>query len=206
MNINYNIDININNSEHNLTDDVCKTFITSINNDINVENNSSENNKLINTDTNIFYDDKINYDYISDAFDESNISPYKEIIRYHCINGLNDYFKIKLKDLDPKIYNVDELFKNNSCKLVELINRWCWHQYNNPSHKDEVIPYVLDDNYDYERFVKDLNYILDIHGETHSVKITDAIIFELKKLISEYLFVEYSNFKLRENIQIKIIN
>jgi hypothetical protein len=208
MEIVHNTDTDINSLEYQINDDILKSFITSINNDKNInnnlENNSSENNKIINTETNILYDDKINYEYVSEAFDESKISPYKEIIRYHCINGLNDYFKIKLKDLDPKIYNVDELFKNNSCKLVELINRWCWHQYNNPSHKDEVIPYVLDDNYDYERFVKDLNYILDIHGEVHSVKITDTIILELKKLISEYLFVEYSNFKLRENIQIKI--
>ena len=54
-----------------------------------------------------------------------------------------------MKELDKNIYNTNELFKNNSCKLLELINRWCWHQYNNPTCIDFVIPYLKDNNYDY---------------------------------------------------------
>jgi hypothetical protein len=154
--------------------------------------------------TNITYNSCLNYDYIAHANDYTMPSPYKEIIRFHCINGLNNYFQFKLKELNPKIYNINELLKNSSCKLIELINRWCWHQYNNPMHQDYVIPYVLNNNYDYERFVDDLNYILEIHGTDNAIKINDSIIIELKKLIGDYLEVEYSNFKSRSNIDIKV--
>jgi hypothetical protein len=132
-------------------------------------------------------------------------SPYKEILRYHNINGLNEYFQMKLKELSHDKYNIYELFKNNSCKLIELINRWCWHQYSNKTCIDNVIPYVKDNNYDYGRFIDDLNYILNIYGTELAIKNNDKIIIELKKLISDYLEVEYFNYSQRTNVDLKII-
>lgn len=198
------------NNQHN-EENLIKHFIVSTNNEqiIPDEVLTTSDNQISNTNINIngdikYHDDKIEYIYTTLSDDKSIPSVYKEIIRYHCINGLNNYFQIKLKELNLNGYNTSELFKNNSCKLIELINRWCWHQYNNPTHVDEVIPYVSDNNYDYERFVNDLNYILEIYGLPNAVKINDKIIIELKHLISEYLTVEWSNFKSRENINLKV--
>ena len=44
---------------------------------------------------------------------------------------------------------------NNSFKLIELINRWCWHQYNSPTIKDDAIQDVNNEKYYYNRFVND---------------------------------------------------
>lgn len=166
---------------------------------------ANSDNMTIDSSNNNYYSDIINYDYTTSTKPCIQYpSPYKEIIRYNIVTGLNNYFQLKLKELPNKIYNTNELFKNNSCKLIELINRWCWHQYNIPTHMDEVIPYVSDNNYDYERFVDDLNYILEVHGTNNAIKIDDKIIMELKKLINEYLCVEYTKFKSRDNIQIKV--
>ena len=153
----------------------------------------------------IYNNELLNYNYISSAIDITKPSVYKEILRYHLINGLNNFFQIKLKELDAKIYDINELFKNNSCKLIELINRWCWHQYNNPTIQDYVIPYVKDGNYDYERFIDDLNYILNVHGTENAIKLDDNIIISLNKWISDYLEIEIFNYSARtNNINIKI--
>lgn len=166
---------------------------------------SSSDDELIVKKKNFTYNlDKITYNYSSSVNDDSKPSPYKEILRYHNINGLNEFFQIKLKKLDPTIYDTVELFKNNSCKLIELINRWCWHQYNNSEAKDYVIPYNENNNYDYERFIDDLNYILNVHGTPNAIKMEDNIIIELKKWISDYLYIEYNNYSSRKNIELKI--
>ena len=169
---------------------------------------SSDNDELIARKKNFTYNSEtIEYNYStsnSDVDDENRPSPYKEILRYHNINGLNEYFQIKLRELDPNIYDKNELFKNNSCKLIELINRWCWHQYNNPNAKDYVIPFVDNNDYDYERFVDDLNYILNVHGKESAIKMDDKIIIELKKWISSYLEIEYENYSSRKNIELKV--
>ena len=148
---------------------------------------------------------KLDYDYKTNTNDYSKPSPYKEIIRFHNINGLNNYFQLKLKELDKNIYNTNELFKNNSCKLLELINRWCWHQYNNPTCIDFVIPYLKDNNYDYMRFIDDLNYILGVHDTIDAIKITDKIICELRDSIRDYLHIEYLNYSSRDNIDIPVV-
>jgi hypothetical protein len=165
---------------------------------------SSENTDELSKDI-IYKNEVLNYNYISSAIDITKPSVYKEILRYHLINGLNNFFQIKLKELDSKIYDINELFKNNSCKLIELINRWCWHQYNNPTIQDYVIPYVKDNNYDYERFIDDLNYILNVHGTEYAIKLDDNIIISLNKWISNYLEIEIFNYSARtNNINIKI--
>ena len=136
---------------------------------------------------------------------KKTLSIYSEIRRYHIINGLNEYFQLKLNKLDKSKYNVNELFRNSSSKLIELINRWCWHQYNNSSCMDDVIPYVNDGKYDYTRFTDDLNYILDTYGKPNQIKIDDLIIVELKETINNYLKVEYYKFSNLETIKLNII-
>ena len=159
-------------------------------------------NNLKNKNT-IYNDEFLKYSYHNSTIDTNRPSPYKEIIRFININGLNDCFQMKLKELPSDIYDLNELFKNNSCKLIELINRWCWHQYNNPTSKDTVIPYVEND-YDYERFIDDLNYILNVHGTDKAIKITDKIIIDLKKIIFDYLYIQYTDFSSRKDQNLNI--
>ena len=130
---------------------------------------------------------------------------YKELMRYNTISGLNDNFKMKLNELPKDIYDTVELFKNNSCKLIELINRWCWHQYNNKTCCDNVIPYVADGKYEYDRFIEDLNYILKKNNNSKEISADDKIIQKLKEMVSNYLSIEIFNFKKKiENIQTKL--
>jgi hypothetical protein len=168
--------------------------------------NSSENEMdIVASGKDFLYNLEItDYSYFHPHNDNSKPSPYKEILRYHNINGLNECFQLKLKELDSSIYDVNELFKNDSCKLIELINRWCWHQYNSPNSVDYLIPYVSDNKYDYERFIDDLNYILNVHGSEHAIKSDDKIMIGLNKFVSDYLEIEYNNYSSRNNIDLKV--
>jgi hypothetical protein len=164
------------------------------------------NNERINESNQMLYTQSDeDYIYFTNNNDNSKPSPYREILRYININGLNECFQMKLKELPDEIYNVSELFKNNSCKLIELINRWCWHQYNNKTSVDDVIPYVENENYDYDRFIDDLNYILNVHGTEKAIKIDDNIIIELKKMVNGYLSIQYMDYLQRKNIELIII-
>ncbi len=155
------------------------------------------------------YENKIStetiiYDYSSKITDTSVPSVYKEILRYININGLNECFQMKLKELVSDKYDINELFKNNSCKLIELINRWCWHQYNNPTSIDNVVPYVTNETYDYDRFIDDLNYILNIYDKDYAIKSSDEVIIGLQKIVNVYLCVQYNDFSQRKDINISI--
>jgi len=155
------------------------------------------------------YENKIStetiiYDYSSKITDTSVPSVYKEILRYININGLNECFQMKLKELVSDKYDINELFKNNSCKLIELINRWCWHQYNNPTSIDNVVPYVTNESYDYDRFIDDLNYILNIYDKEYAIKSSDEVIIGLQKIVNVYLCVQYNDFSQRKDINISI--
>ena len=155
------------------------------------------------------YENKIStetiiYNYSSKITDTSVPSVYKEILRYININGLNECFQMKLKELVSDKYDINELFKNNSCKLIELINRWCWHQYNNPTSIDNVIPYVTNETYDYDRFIDDLNYILNIYDKEYGIKSSDEVIIGLQKIVNVYLCVQYNDFSQRKDINISI--
>lgn len=155
----------------------------------------------------IYNIDRIKYDYKSINSNDEIIQPsiYKEILRHITINGLNDCFQMKLKELHSEHYDINELFKNNSCKLIELINRWCWHQYNNPTIIDYVIPYVINEEYDYTRFIDDLNYILNIHNTEHAIKLDNPIILELQKIINNYLCIQYYDYSQRKDNMIDLI-
>jgi hypothetical protein len=176
-----------------------------------MNNNKNTDDKISSSDNDdyiiknyIYNNEIIEYQYISNAIDNSKPSLYKEILRYININGLNDCFQMKLKELNSDHYNINDIFKNNSSKLIELINRWCWHQYSNSTIKDYVIPYVENGKYDYDRFVDDLNYILNIHNTEHAIKTNNKIILELDKTISSYLYIQYHDFISRKNQELNI--
>lgn len=137
----------------------------------------------------------IDYDYkINEKFILIDINPIKEILRYNIINGLNSIFSLKIKDLDSNIYNINDLYKNNNNKLNELINKWCWHQYLNEKCLDVVIPYISDNSYEYKMIIYDFNYIFKTLDTENIITDNSLFIVELKKLISDYLFIEYHNF------------
>jgi len=143
--------------------------------------------------------DTNNVDYLN----INNISPYKEILRYHIITGLNKYFELQIKELDIINYNYNDLIKNNCSKLNELSIRWCWCQYNNNTIKDYVIPYVEDNNYKYSGFIKDINYILNLKDDKIITE-ESIIIIELKQVISFYLEIEYYIFSTRKDIDLTL--
>jgi hypothetical protein len=171
---------------------------------ININSNFDSEDQLDNKISKINNSESIIYNYNTSSIDESVPSVYKEILRYININGLKECFQMKLKELVSDKYDINELFKNNSCKLIELINRWCWHQYNNPTSIDNVIPYVTNELYDYDRFIDDLNYILNIHDKEYAIKLDNEIIIGLKKIVSDYLCIQYNDYSQRKDLNIAI--
>jgi len=174
----------------------------------NITTNSNSNfdseDQFDNKITKIYNTDIIIYNYSTNSKDDSVPSVYKEILRFINFNGLNECFQMKLKELVSDNYDINELFKNNSCKLIELINRWCWHQYNNPTNIDNVIPYVSNEQYDYDRFIDDLNYILNIHDKEYAIKSDNEIIIGLKKIVNDYLCIQYNDYSQRSDLAISI--
>ena len=146
-----------------------------------------------------FNKEKLLYIYSKKNYKSNNtISVYQEILRCNVITGLINIFTEETKKLNLPNFNV--LLKFN--KLSEIVQRWCWFQYNNEHCKDCVIPYINTNDYDYNMFIEAINYNLNVN-------ITDNDIIEFKKNISNYLYSKYKLFKklLKKNIQtILLIN
>ena len=137
--------------------------------------------------------DKLLYIYKKKSYNiNSIITVYQEILRYNFITGLIKLFITETKKLNLPKYNI--LLKYN--KLSEIVQRWCWFQYNNERCKDSVIPYIDTNEYDYSIFIENVNYILNVN-------ITENDICQLKKNISYYLYTSYKLFKkiLKKNNQ-----
>ena len=138
--------------------------------------------------------DKLLYVYSKKSYKlNTNITVYQEVLRYNFITGLIKLFITETKKLNLPNYSL--LLKYN--KLNEIIQKWCWFQYNNERCKDSVIPYVDTNEYDYSIYVGDINSILNIN-------IIENNIIELKKNISYYLYNSYKLFKklLKKNNKI----
>ena len=112
-----------------------------------------------------------------------NIGIYEELLRYKCIQKLTALFKKILSKM--VLDNFDILIKYQ--KLEDLIQRWCWFQYNNSTIKDSIIPYVENNNYDYKMLIEDIEY-------TTSVKLNDRHIKKLNKKIGTFLYNYYIKF------------
>ena len=140
-----------------------------------------------------FNKDKLLYIYSKKNYKSNHvISVYQEMLRCNFITGLINIFTEETKKLN--LHNFSILLKFN--KLSELVQRWCWFQYNNEYCKDSVIPYVKTNEYDYNMFIEAINYNLNVN-------ITDNDITELKKNISNYLYSKYKLFRklLKKNNQ-----
>ena len=131
-----------------------------------------------------FNKEKLLYIYSKKNYKLNNtISVYQEILRCNFITGLINIFTEETKKLNLPNFNI--LLKFN--KLSEIVQKWCWFQYNNEYCKDSVIPYVKTNEYDYNMFIGDIitNCNVDI---THDI-------IEFKKNISNYLYSKYKLFK-----------
>ena len=103
--------------------------------------------------------EKLEYDYTFKDIYTDDISIYKEILRYKVIQKIVKIFLIEMKKLN-KYTDITRLLKYN--KLIELVQKWCWLQYNDNT-QDYVIPYNIDDNYKFDEFISDINYILKLN-------------------------------------------
>jgi len=129
----------------------------------------------------------INYKYYTDntKYNQYNISLQLEISRYKIIQKLTNIFKshiIKFK----KSINIQKLLTHN--KLNEYIQRWCWLQYDNNTLKDIVIPYVKNEQYNFQDLVEFINYNLK-----SNISIDNPIIINLIKNVKLYLKNSYEN-------------
>ena len=144
---------------------------------------------------------KLEYKYNYNKVLNNKISIYNEILRYNIIINLIKLFTKEISKFKTIIsYNkFNKLFKYN--KLNELIQRWCWTQYNNTTILDDVIPCVSDENYNYDEFLEDFNYILNTN-----ITVEHVIIKSLKIKVKQYLnkyYKIYSNL-IKEQINLKL--
>ena len=106
-----------------------------------------------------------NYIYENKPIILKKPSIYKEIYMYKIINELKNIFNNYLKNISYEYISLKKILEKNTSnsKIDELIQRWCWHQYNLPDSLHNVIPYIKSGNYDWERFIYDLKYITDMN-------------------------------------------
>lgn len=128
---------------------------------------------------------------------EINISIYRELVRYKIIQKLIKIFIIYVKKLNESYkINLIKLFKYN--KIYELIQSWCWTQYDNNT-EDSTIPYLKNDDYNFNNFVDTVNFLLKT-----KLSYNNSVFVLLKKNVSKYLKKSYQNFKNLANINIPL--
>ena len=138
---------------------------------------------------------KLEYIYNYQDINIESISIYKEILRYKIIQKLVKIFSNFLQRL-KKYTNITILFKYN--RMIELVQRWCWDQYNENTI-DTVIPYNIDNNYNFNNMYYDINYIL-----RKKISDKDNIYILLEKKIKKYLKKSYDNFKRKKDRDIEL--
>jgi hypothetical protein len=139
----------------------------------------------------------IEYKYIPHNLKIYDISIYKEILRSIIINKLINIFVNHINKFRGKIKNINKIFKYN--KLEETCQKWCWLQYNNPTIKDSIIPYVENENYDFDEFIENFNYILN-----ENITLNHPIIKELILNIKQFLKKNFINFKESQDINLNL--
>lgn len=127
----------------------------------------------------------IPYDFVVNTkSDFPKVSVHTEFLRKECIDELTNVFIQSLELLNTIVSKnkLIKLFKYN--KINEMVQKWCWHQYNNKTCQDAVIPYVTNNKYVFSNFFEDINYILssDIE-ESHPifVQLIDNVISFLEQ-------------------------
>lgn len=100
----------------------------------------------------------LDYIYEIGEIDKSKfkISIYREFLRYNIIRKIIKIFTIHLKKLKLKYkLNLKNFIK---IKLIPYVQIWCWKQYENNSIADVVIPYLEDENYNFDEYIESINY------------------------------------------------
>jgi len=133
----------------------------------------------------------IEYKYISHNLKIYDISIYKEINRSIIINKLINIFINHINKFKGIIKNIDKIFKYN--KIIENCQKWCWVQYNNPTIKDSIIPYVENEIYDFNEFIENFNYTLN-ENITLEHPIINNLILDIKLFLKKS-FINFSNIK-----------
>ena len=112
-----------------------------------------------------------------------------EILRSRIINNLIKLFTIEISKFKTiiKANVLNKIFKYN--KLNDLVQKWCWMQYYNKNLLDDVIPYVTDNKYYFDDFLKDFNYILNTN-----IDLSNNIIKKLKQKVISFLYKSHSTF------------
>lgn len=133
---------------------------------------------------------------------------YKELLRKKIIDNLIKIFINEIKKLKTihKNINLYNILKYN--KINELIQKWCWLQYYNNTICDVVIPYVLNEKYNYDNLINDINYILNL-----KINYDNKIIINLNNKVKKYLKSSYNKYlklisdtkNLNKNIKILLI-
>jgi len=139
----------------------------------------------------------IPYKYISHNLKIYDISIYKEIIRSIIINKLINIFIIHINKFKGIIKNINKIFKYN--KIIENCQKWCWVQYNNPTIKDSIIPYVENENYDFDEFISNFNYTLNVN-----ITLQHPIIKKLILNIKSFLKKSFIYFNKIKDINLNI--
>lgn len=126
----------------------------------------------------------------------SKISIYNELSRYNIIKKLIKEFLINLLNLNNKLKFLNNIkFKFFKKKIIEYVQIWCWTQYSNPTIKDSVIPYVSNENYNFDVFLEALNYMLK----------TNLILDDIKDLINNIKILLKKEYLIYIKKQDKII-
>ena len=146
-------------------------------------------------------DYKYNINIKSKKNDE--ISIINEILREKIIHNLIKIFNNNINNFNSIINHnkLYKIFKYN--KLDELVQRWCWLQYYNINSVDNVIPYITNNNYNYNDFINNFNYILKLNKKENN-----KIIINLKKNILNYLkkiYLLYINLLNNEKKNISLL-
>jgi len=158
----------------------------------------------------------IPYNYIehNTILETEDINISKEILRYEIIKKLIKIFTDTIRTF--KIKNLGLIFKYN--KLEDYVHKWCWLQYdNNDKKQDSVIPYLENENYNFNEFIEDFNYLmrknngkLDLEDNGIKQLIENVKLF-LKKSYLDLINTKYIDLKLEkirdeENVILKCIN
>jgi len=156
--------------------------------------------RFTNIPNNNFDDKKIIYNIVPYNYIEHNnnsnlsISIHKEILRSIIIKKLIKIFTDTIRTF--RIKNLGLIFKYN--KLEDYVHKWCWRQYENENIKDVVIPYIENETYDFDEFIKEFNYTMK------KANITKESIESLIKNVKHLLKKSYLDFINTKNENINI--
>ena len=121
-----------------------------------------------------------------------NISIYREFARYNIIKKIIKIFIIHIKKIGNR-HKLD-LKYFLKIKIIPYVQIWCWKQYENPTVKDVVIPYVENNEYNFDEYIEAVNYTFQINlSKDEFNKLKNNIKIYLKKAYNKFIHLEDNN-------------